>query len=420
MEVRILTLNCWGLPLGLSKDKNQRFQHIAKKLATGCYDIVALQEVWDVKDYDLLQASTREALPHSHYFKGGFTNSGLCIFSKWPITDLHSCRFSLNGYTHKLNQMDWYAAKRVVMCQLNIEGLVANIYATHAHALYAPSNQPEKDETLAHRLVQLFELSEYVRLTSACADLTIVAGDLNTEPFSLAAKLALANAGLLDAWEMRENREYKDCKTNETPDNSYARGQTMYYRNTDDGERIDYIIYRSSCDTSIRCREVTLDLHDIPGTNMFYSDHKGVAATLEISPSKGPGARGDGVEATQVSMATERETQESKSRLADLLKEAIQLIARARVKSRRDRTLSFLKAIFCLSLLLVSTAFQSDAFAVRAFTLLWNCVLTLVAAFYICFGGFVKSAEMNTLAGIAERMDHRLAQTGVAIATNSS
>ena len=76
--------------------------------------------------------------------------------------------------------------------------------------LYAPSDKPSKDVYLAHRLVQLYELSELARITAPGADLTLVTGDFNSEHFSLAVKLALANAGLCDAWETRENTEVCD------------------------------------------------------------------------------------------------------------------------------------------------------------------------------------------------------------------
>ena len=42
-EVRIFTLNCWGLGLGISKDRDERMEDIGKYIASNEYDIVFCQ-----------------------------------------------------------------------------------------------------------------------------------------------------------------------------------------------------------------------------------------------------------------------------------------------------------------------------------------------------------------------------------------
>ena len=42
-EVRIFTLNCWGLGLGISKDRDERMEDIGKYIADNDYDIVFCQ-----------------------------------------------------------------------------------------------------------------------------------------------------------------------------------------------------------------------------------------------------------------------------------------------------------------------------------------------------------------------------------------
>jgi hypothetical protein len=47
MDLKVLTLNCWGIriPFFGSKDLHPRIEKIAEQLNTGNYDLVALQEV---------------------------------------------------------------------------------------------------------------------------------------------------------------------------------------------------------------------------------------------------------------------------------------------------------------------------------------------------------------------------------------
>ena len=42
-EVRIFTLNCWGLGLGISKQRDERMQDIGNYIAENDFDIVFLQ-----------------------------------------------------------------------------------------------------------------------------------------------------------------------------------------------------------------------------------------------------------------------------------------------------------------------------------------------------------------------------------------
>jgi len=64
------------------------------------------------------------------------------------------------------------------------------------HAEYNRAN----DEYLAHRVAQSFSLAQFVRFTSARAQLTLVCGDLNLEPTDLGLRLIRENTGLGDCW----------------------------------------------------------------------------------------------------------------------------------------------------------------------------------------------------------------------------
>nr|XP_054774476.1 putative neutral sphingomyelinase [Lytechinus pictus] len=267
-----------------------------------------------------------------------------------------------------------------------------------AHALYAPSNIPEKDDFLTHRLTQLYELSEFVRLTFGGADLVLVMGDFNSEPFSLATKLAITNAGLLDAWETRGNKEYTDGMTIERLDNILVKGQTHCYMNTDDGERIDYNLYQSNGPYTARCLKTTLTMRKIPGSDLPYSDHEGVLSTIRVTRLKDNQGQGD-------EKSNEDDDGSPRQQLPELLKEAILVLSKNVEKVKSDQMWSRLKALFCFFLLLLSLSL-GDVSPVLAF--IWTCGLTLITAFYFCFGFIVEECEKKTVTGIMESMKVRL------------
>ena len=59
VTIKVFTLNCWGIGMGVSRDRVVRFTAIAHHLAASDYDIVCLQEVWCPEDYDTVCRITR-------------------------------------------------------------------------------------------------------------------------------------------------------------------------------------------------------------------------------------------------------------------------------------------------------------------------------------------------------------------------
>jgi len=52
----------------ISKDRHARIQAIAEYLASSSYDIVALQELWVYKDYEIIRSQVQHNLPFSRFF----------------------------------------------------------------------------------------------------------------------------------------------------------------------------------------------------------------------------------------------------------------------------------------------------------------------------------------------------------------
>uniref|UniRef100_A0A1Y1JYV0 sphingomyelin phosphodiesterase n=1 Tax=Photinus pyralis TaxID=7054 RepID=A0A1Y1JYV0_PHOPY len=180
IEFKVLTLNCWGIPF-ISKDVLPRMRSIAEYLGKSDYDVVCLQEVWAIADYNLIRDVVVSTYPFSHYFYSGVIGSGVCIFSKYLLQDVFFHQWPLNGYIHKIQHGDWFAGKGIAMCRVIVKGFSVNIYTSHLLAEYNRTC----DEYETHRMLQVFDTAQFIQLTSGAADFIVLAGDLNTEPGDL-------------------------------------------------------------------------------------------------------------------------------------------------------------------------------------------------------------------------------------------
>ncbi|GFT76315.1 sphingomyelin phosphodiesterase 2 [Trichonephila clavipes] len=162
-------------------------------------------------------------------------------------------------------------------------GLKINLYVTHLHAEYDAFH----DQYLPHRVAQAFEFSQYVRHTSETADLSIVAGDFNTEPTDLPYKIIVHNSGCVDSYTEQKNPPVVEDTCIRTtcghPDNIYTSSKELNHSPA--GKRIDYILYKCSSGTYVECLTCETPLDRIPDTTIPYSDHEAVVAQLHVFKS---------------------------------------------------------------------------------------------------------------------------------------
>jgi sphingomyelin phosphodiesterase 2 len=118
VKLSVLTFNIWDL--FVAQHRNWRMRAIVEELRSPTYDgavryhdIVAFQEMWSTETYRYFCSHLRDILPYSHYFDRGALGSGLAIFSKYPITQVHFKAFSLNGQPDRILDGDWFATKGV-------------------------------------------------------------------------------------------------------------------------------------------------------------------------------------------------------------------------------------------------------------------------------------------------------------------
>ncbi|CAB0038845.1 unnamed protein product [Trichogramma brassicae] len=269
-EIRLLTLNCWGIPY-ISKNRLERMDAIALKIIEQSYDVVCLQEIWSRSDYERIMTKTKEKLPYSHYFYSGIHGSGICIFSKYLIKDVMFHQWSLNGYVHKIHHGDWFGGKGIALCKLDVKNINVNVYVAHLHAEYSET----MDEYKSHRVLQAFDTAQFIRLTMDSADVALLGGDLNTEPSGLEYCLICGLTGLVDSCNEH------DLGTSETPKNTYTCKKAL--KKCPKGKRIDHILYKGSKNYKVIVSDYNHPFpHKVPGKTFSYSDHDAVMVHLNV------------------------------------------------------------------------------------------------------------------------------------------
>jgi len=256
---------------------------IAEELAKGRYDIVSLQEIWSRGDFEFISQKIEDVLPYSHYFYSGIIGSGVCVFSRYPIIDAFTYRYSLNGYMYNITHGDWFGGKAAGYCLIDHPKQPIHFFSTHMHAEYNESRQ-----YLPHRTVQSYQLSQFIQHLTQPTDTVIVCGDMNCEPSQLCYRVIKDVTGLVDAWDKHGKVKPGCCgNTSDVSHNTFSGDRNA--SNTlkgvpDDGHRIDYIFYRST-QGSLECVDCEVTMGLVPGKNFSFSDHEAVAASFVVKES---------------------------------------------------------------------------------------------------------------------------------------
>nr|XP_018898926.1 PREDICTED: putative neutral sphingomyelinase [Bemisia tabaci]XP_018898927.1 PREDICTED: putative neutral sphingomyelinase [Bemisia tabaci]XP_018898928.1 PREDICTED: putative neutral sphingomyelinase [Bemisia tabaci]XP_018898929.1 PREDICTED: putative neutral sphingomyelinase [Bemisia tabaci] len=353
--ITIFSLNCWGIFL-LSKDRVPRMQAIAAHLVEKKYDFVCLQEVWVEDDFQLIKEETQNILPYSQYFYSGFVGSGVCIFSRWPIKEVLFHQWQLNGYFHKVMHADFFGGKGIAFIQCVIKGIKINIYSVHLHAEYSTHS----DEYLCHRIIQAFDLSQFIRITSQNADLAILAGDLNSQPSQLSYQLILTNSNMCDASEQANESE---LGTFNHTRNSY---RNLKYQVD---QKIDHILYKICSPHKVQFLSYAQPLSDLVSNESFsHSDHEAITATFRLSQPSGD--------------FSDSFVEEENKLQHEYLEEAIMICESALRKLNKDKAWYYgaVTVIFIALLLVYQTELPFTYIKV------FNSLLFISAVFIIFFG----------------------------------
>lgn len=349
--VRVLTLNAWGLPI--VPHCTERTQSISKLLHS--YDIICLQECLHLNEVNVIikQAISDGLLYCIQFIQGigypvynSVVASGLVILSRYSIIYMNYTRYTVNGYIDMLQHSDYYLAKGIAHIRIQLaNNIIGDIYTTHTHANYSGSvydvsqqyntNQyiqqvkqlqsyhnnsnislieyPYDDIYLSHRIVQLYQMANYINSTrsdtSNTNNIVIVAADLNCVPNDISLQLLLRMTRLDDTMHNSAEHTY-GCIHNTfsplfisttVPDQN-TRLHRVHSANDDrldnsngkknighDGSicdvptRIDYILYSKSNSIEFDSCSI-LRAHtyiDSVQQNISISDHHGVQAIFK-------------------------------------------------------------------------------------------------------------------------------------------
>ena len=271
MRLRVLTLNVWGLPLGLTRHHDSRMQAIGEGFARSGADIIALQEVWTADARTLLaDAGKRAGYRAIWHREAAFGGSGLMVLSRLPITGHRFTRFRLAGLPQRPHHADFYAGKGFVSIELASDAGPLTLVDTHLHAGYSAADAP--DEYRGIRAAQAVEIAASLR---AVQTPVVATGDFNTSEDDEAYAILLGLSGLRDLAVVLDRRQ-ATCLSPHP------------YRGVDsDASRIDLVLARGGPSTRLeaisidRTFDEPLAFGDEPGA---YSDHAGLLATLELTP----------------------------------------------------------------------------------------------------------------------------------------
>jgi len=273
-QLRVLTLNCWGLPDFLTKvvyrrynkpqilngrkwgKRTQRIAAIANRLDE--YDVVCLEEVWIQEDQELFRIIGKEkGLLYSHVFSSGLLgSSGLQVLSRHPIQEVHFHRYRLNGQIFRVDHGDYHVGKGFGLAKILVNGTKMSIILTHTIAQYYQDDTYHPD-----RISQAWEMARFVQMNSRPDEPIILVGDMNCKPDSIEYNILTQLGNLKDSFQEV---------------NPKLPGLTTIGPNQ---QRIDFIFYSfNKCkDWNLISSKVTLN------TEILYSDHYGLSSTFSFS-----------------------------------------------------------------------------------------------------------------------------------------
>ncbi|KAF8665421.1 hypothetical protein AX16_000440 [Volvariella volvacea WC 439] len=410
-QLRILTLNCWGLKF-ISKYRQERYNGITEEILKGNYDIVTLQEIWVFSEYQQVRTKLASRLPHAKFFYSGALGSGLAILSRYPFVASSIHPYSLNGAPIDVAAGDWFVGKAAasVVILHPILGQV-EIFNTH---LFAKGGEGGPEHNRAHRLVNAWEFAKLARKSAEGGRYVIAAGDFNSIPTTLPMTVIRDHAGLLDSWVVSNPRSLTATTaltaaeaigrlgvTADSPLNSWSAHKPLdEFARASWGKRLDYILYRqprwvrpdqNESYPVLHCTDCKVVLtNKIPGHEFSYSDHFGLEATFEVQYTSG----------SNLSISQSELSSESIQTVIQALMACYRF---SRERARKELAIFGLCLLFLIFLAIGSAwlpfSWINPIFIVVSVAVAWLATTMLYEGFL--FGNW----ECNALMNIAEEME---------------
>lgn len=252
--MKILTYNLGMLFPFNDKNNQNKIDNIINLIYS--YDIIVFQEILykPSREY-LIEKIKLKGFIFNNYFSHGpgflftknYSGTGLLVVSKYPIIETIYKKYSINGKPHKILHSDYMIDKGVGLCYIQFNNIIINLYVTHLHANYVDkwSLLNHKDEYKHHRIAQLFELAQFIRITKN-NNFNILCGDLNCDELTKYKNIYLPATSIIKyisnmndcMYEIYKNKLYKYPNKFST--------FTNYNNNSHPPQRLDYIFYNSN------------------------------------------------------------------------------------------------------------------------------------------------------------------------------
>lgn len=277
MTIRVVTLNVWALPFGISRFNGARMRLIGDSLPKLDADVFAFQEVWTREAHtELVAAGQRAGYPHVWHRETLLKGSGLLVLSRVPILETSFHPFTVTGLPQRLHHGDWWSGKGIALLRLAHPDGEVMIMNTHLLARYVPATEP--DEYLAMRVAQVIEIAS----TLAEVNLPLIAlGDFNILENKPEYRILQGLSGLIDVPAQLDLRQ--DTRLSGNP-------FRMRRRRKRADERIDFVFTRQGLETDVvatRVRRIYDEVLTLNGQPASVSDHSGLIADLHLEVRPG-------------------------------------------------------------------------------------------------------------------------------------
>lgn len=260
----------------------ERAAHMAEAILSIDADIVALQEVFDDRHLFPLLDALRSSYPFiatgrdTHAPTFFRDHSGLCILSRYPLTDIRHEALRDAALEERLFIVKGML-RATVASPIGDIGLI-NTHLTSGGMFRDPEGPwmvPIRDKQIDHLVDLCDELPHPIRL---------VVGDMNTGPeFACANYQRFLSRGLVDAWHLHTDPASRIKEVTWEITNPL---NSRELHKTDAPQRIDHAFLHPTSLAHVRVGSVTVVLDeprvDTPRGRMTVSDHYGLLLELAL------------------------------------------------------------------------------------------------------------------------------------------
>ncbi|HWA33879.1 MAG TPA: sphingomyelin phosphodiesterase [Cyclobacteriaceae bacterium] len=226
-KIKILSWNIYMLPGVFGSGNVLRAEAIGRLLNPGEYDVIVFQEAFDQRARKVISRLLKDTYPYqvgpaNQKLFSVKTNSGLWIFSRYPISESHSIVFQTR------HGLDALSRKGALLAELNVNGNHIQIVATHLQNSGETWRKQSQCSEIYSNLLKKYQRTGIPQIV--CGDFNI-----NRHITSVDYQLMLKTLDVVDC-----NSEMKDAY-------SYDRiANDLHVERGTNRDLIDYILIRNN------------------------------------------------------------------------------------------------------------------------------------------------------------------------------